>query len=45
MSWPLIWVASSVGGAVFGWLFGPVPLDFAVQLLIAVANAGSDRDS
>lgn len=42
MSWPLIWSLSAAGGAVFGWIFGPIPLDFAIQLLVALAQASGD---
>lgn len=42
MSWAVIWAVSAVAGAVFGWLVGPVPLAFAMQLIVMLAEIGGD---
>lgn len=40
--WLWIWVAAAVGGSVWGFLFGAIPLDLFIQLLLVIAEAAGD---
>jgi len=44
MAWPIIWALSAAGGALWGLLFGAIPVDFAIQLLLLLAQAVAESD-